>query len=860
MSEDYFRENGIIQYYLNINNPKKQKYYDYIFRNEFNMTLYKSEKISTLFIGFESLNNIKNYNYKQKKIFIFLDQSDENSNINAYKKYIYKIYTSSQKIVELANNNNILCEIIEIEDFNFNNNKLKNKKYYNTKEILYMTKQYPTLFNKYLLNLRSPDTKLKYKIINENSIDNNHICHLHILNIEKFNEIYGEFINDIADNYSIVITYSYGDITFDIKQYTIINIPNKGLDIGGKICMLDYIYKKSIKFEYILFLHSKSNKEKREEYFHPLIKNSERIKLIKKLFEMNKNLFGIFPNSPFYDINGKKNYIKDYAYKYDQSYYNEILNYLGCENNEKIFVEGNCLILKKCVIDYVFLGNITYFYNLLNEDNSFDYNWMKIFYKDKSNENELYNKYLQNQMHGNNINISGTEKSLPDGMIEHVFERMWINVIKHLNGNYILLDKSNIIDFLKIKINAIYFPQFHEIEENNQFWGNGFTEWTLLEPYKKSISVQIDEKTNENLQILKPHNDIGYYDLSNIDTMKKQIKIANEYNISGFIIYHYWFNKNKILMQKPLEYFLNNDLNINFCISWANETWSKRWDGSDKEVLIKQEYSENEYIEHINYLMQFFKKDNYIKNDDSECIFYIYNISDIPDFYNMERTWKDELEKHNLKIKIIITENSFRQNHNWNTQNEKFIFEPMYSTNYCYNNLSNKETTQSNFDFDYYIKENIDVAEHFNNDHEKIFEHYINFGKKEKRKMRLLENEQYVRYDYDDIIKKYKNNEYNTGLKHLGLPLYWNNAIRRKNLRFLLVSNFNKSKLYDMLMTLVCMIVLRYTNIYDFSEQKYENFINVNAWNEWNEQAVLEPNNIYGYDNLEIIYEITQNM
>ena len=121
----------------------------------------------------------------------------------------------------------------------------------------------------------------------------------------------------------------------------------------------------------------------------------------------------------------------------------------------------------------------------------------------------------------------------------------------------------------------------------------------------------------------------------------KQIEIAKKYNIDGFVIYHYWFSDKKKVMYKPLEYFLNENINFKFCISWANEDWSKRWDGLNNDIIIKQEYSN--YIEHIHYLITFFKNKNYMKNDSNECIFYIYNISYIPDLENMIDIWKKRI-------------------------------------------------------------------------------------------------------------------------------------------------------------------------------------------------------------------------
>jgi hypothetical protein len=115
-------------------------------------------------------------------------------------------------------------------------------------------------------------------------------------------------------------------------------------------------------------------------------------------------------------------------------------------------------------------------------------------------------------------------------------------------------------------------------------------------------------------------------------------------------------------------------------------------------------------------------------------------------------------------------------------------------------------------------------------------------------------------FNYDNIIDKYKNNEYNTENKHLGLSLYWNNCVRKKNL-YLEILNFSHDNLKNMLIVLLSKIIYKYKNIYDLSKLTLnENIIIVNAWNEWNEQAILEPNNITGYYNLQIINNIISDL
>jgi hypothetical protein len=411
-----------------------------------------------------------------------------------------------------------------------------------------------------------------------------------------------------------------------------------------------------------------------------------------------------------------------------------------------------------------------------------------------------------------------------------MFERVWMIIINHLKLNYICLPLNNIVDFYKIKINAIYFPQYHNSKENNEFWGEGFTEWTLLKPYPDEINIR-----NNNIKIMKPHNDIGYYSLDDISTFKNQIELANKYNINGFVFYHYWFNNNKSVLNKVEEYLLRSDINIPFCFSWANEPWTRQWDGSQKGILLNQTYEDLNSLDHIKYLINFFKKDNYMKNEKGECLFYIYNYTHIEStFNNILTKWTKILNANKIQIKIISTKNADLQN-SINGTNIKYEFLPLSQLN-CWTHHQN---------------DNIII----NNESSIIPLHY--------------------EIDYNKLIENYNSSEVKDNF-HLGLPLNWNNIIRKKNMPHLNITNFNKENLRRMLIMLISKIILRYENKYlcedidkynikkfNTNENTYNfdnNIIIVNAWNEWNEQAILEPNNITGYDNLETIQNILNNL
>lgn len=162
---------------------------------------------------------------------------------------------------------------------------------------------------------------------------------------------------------------------------------------------------------------------------------------------------------------------------------------------------------------------------------------------------------------------------------------------------------------------AFYLPQFHETEENNEWWGKGFTEWTNV---KKAAPL-----FKGHNQPVKPLNN-NYYNLLDKETVEWQTDLMKKYNIDGLIYYHYYFC-GKLLLEKPAENLLKwKDINQPFFFCWGNHTWNRAWKGS-REVLIEQRYGdEKEWEKHFNYLLPFFKDERYEKRN-NKPLFMIYN-------------------------------------------------------------------------------------------------------------------------------------------------------------------------------------------------------------------------------------------
>ena len=183
----------------------------------------------------------------------------------------------------------------------------------------------------------------------------------------------------------------------------------------------------------------------------------------------------------------------------------------------------------------------------------------------------------------------------------------------------------------QIKPIAIYFPQFHTIPENDRWWGEGFTDWT---------------KVKEGYPLFEGHHQPrvpadGYYDLTQKEVIMKQIAMAKQYGIYGLAIYHYWFD-GKQLLETPKELILNNkDLDIPFCLIWANETWARRWDGKDSEILMEQTYEPTieKWNEHFNYVKQYLTDPRAIKID-GKPVFQIYRPHLVTQVTDMLRYWR----------------------------------------------------------------------------------------------------------------------------------------------------------------------------------------------------------------------------
>ncbi len=216
------------------------------------------------------------------------------------------------------------------------------------------------------------------------------------------------------------------------------------------------------------------------------------------------------------------------------------------------------------------------------------------------------------------------------------------------------------------KIVALYLPQFHEVKENSEWYGNGYTDWTAVRNAKPLYKGHMQPK--------RPLNN-NYYDLTNIEVLRWQTALAEKYGIDGFCFYHYWFDSNTRLLEKPAQILLNHkEININFCFSWVNESWKRTWsniekgniwcdafdpienlDGvKDRGLLVKQRFGrEEEWKKHIEYLIPFFLDERYMRID-GKPVLCIYQPCDILCIRSMIEVWNGILKENGISGIYLI--------------------------------------------------------------------------------------------------------------------------------------------------------------------------------------------------------------
>lgn len=361
------------------------------------------------------------------------------------------------------------------------------------------------------------------------------------------------------------------------------------------------------------------------------------------------------------------------------------------------------------------------------------------------------------------------------------------------------------------KIIAMYLPQFHEISENNTWWGKGFTDWVSVKQAEPLYVGHCQPKV--------PLNN-NYYDLSQKESIKWQYDLAQKYGIDGFCIYHYWFANGKKLLEKPAEIILENkDINMPFCFAWDNISWVRTWSKiqgnawtpqkdnyvnrrEENGLLLELDYGdESDWEKHFNYLLPFFSDKRYIKKE-GKPVFIFFTNYDKENLIKMGKYWNQLAKEQGMPGIYLITRSTpFNRNKLFDAT---LRYEPIYSG--------------------WQFKQILCVL--------------LKLGKDS------FINKKPLVYDYDKIWKKnirttklHQDDYYGAFVNYDDTPRRGNNG------KVILGSTPNKFGKYLSQLCSIC-------------QKQNKEFLFLTAWNEWGEGAYLEPDSINNYSYIEQIKKI----
>lgn len=355
---------------------------------------------------------------------------------------------------------------------------------------------------------------------------------------------------------------------------------------------------------------------------------------------------------------------------------------------------------------------------------------------------------------------------------------------------------------METKLIAFYLPQFHEIPENNEWWGEGFTEWTNVRSARPLYKGHYQPKEPQ---------DKNYYNLLDTGVQEWQSRIALENGVYAFCYYHYWFN-GKMLLEKPMENMLNNkNIQIHFCISWANEPWTRTWTGLDKEVLMPQTYGGcDEWENHLQYLLPFFQDKRYILKK-NKPVFLIYRAENIIQCGDMIAYWNERLKEYGFAgIYVLETMTGWQKEKKIENSVGIVAMEPMH----C-------------------MAENVSKA--------------CKFQHKLIRNMKLQKFGILDEYNYAYLWEKILKKDFSMCEDfYYGGFMNWDNTARKRK-NAILIRGFSLDKFKEYM-----------ERIFEKCQVENKEYLFFNAWNEWSEGTYLEPDEKNGYKYLNIIGEIVK--
>lgn len=352
------------------------------------------------------------------------------------------------------------------------------------------------------------------------------------------------------------------------------------------------------------------------------------------------------------------------------------------------------------------------------------------------------------------------------------------------------------------RVIAHYLPQFHPVRENDEWWGKGFTEWTNV--------TKSQPKFQQHYQPRLP-SDLGFTDLRLREVCEAQEALALANGVYGFCYYHYWFSGKRIL-ERPLENKLGNpNQKMPFMICWANESWNRSWSRQEKEILLEQKYLSEDIERHFMDLLPIITDKRYITVNGKPVVA-IYDPSRIPYLSELLTTWQEMSIRHGLTgIYFMCCEA-------WlNDPAEKLGFDSSYQ--FFPNNQSKPKQLRASI----------------------VNRVKARFGLSKERK---AFNSNYIS-EYSELMKTELNRNFRSRRVFPGLVPGWDNSARRSE-NALIIHNSSPELFSQWLHEIGRSYI-------PFDEE--ENFIFINAWNEWAEGAHLEPDMRFGCKYLDALRE-----
>lgn len=351
-------------------------------------------------------------------------------------------------------------------------------------------------------------------------------------------------------------------------------------------------------------------------------------------------------------------------------------------------------------------------------------------------------------------------------------------------------------DKARPRVIALYLPQFHPFPENERWWGDGFTEWTNVTKARPNFAGHYQPRLP---------SDLGYYDLRLADVMRRQAELAKRYGVHGFCFYYYWF-AGKRLMETPVDNLLRSpDIDLPFCLCWANENWSRRWDGKESDVLMAQAHSDEDDLSVIGDLMKYFRDPRYIRVD-GRPVLLVYRVGLFPDFRKTAERWRAACREHDIGEIYLVGVESFELVH-----------------------------------------DRVDPASYGCDAAVEFPPHGMAETKPPSGKVL---NPEFIGHvaDYRDIAVRFATRELPAYTRFPAVMPGWDNTARRQNESFCFehATPGAFQAWLEVALEKAC-------------EQNYgdERMVFVNAWNEWAEGAYLEPDRVFGHSFLDAVKNAT---